>query len=83
MCFVSYERACYNLCMDTTKTIDISGIAFSSTVFPTNEDKALWERLSDEQRQALIMQSEQSAFDSGVADKYSLSELLSETRAEN
>lgn len=63
--------------------MDISGVAFSSTVFPTDEDRALWESLSDEQRQALIVQSEQSAFESGISDKISLQELMSETRAES
>ncbi|MDA0240229.1 MAG: hypothetical protein O3A84_09420 [Proteobacteria bacterium] len=68
--------------MSTIKTEDISGISFTSTVFPTEEDRALWESLSDEQRQALIVQSEKSAYESGVSDKASLQELLSETRAE-
>jgi len=69
--------------MDTIKTIDISGVTFSSTVFPSSEDIALWEKLSDEQRQVLITQSEQSAFESGIAEKSSLQELLSETRSES
>lgn len=69
--------------MNKMKTLDISGISFTSTVFPTDADRALWERLNDEQRQALIVQSEQSAFESGIAEKISLQDILSETRAES
>ena len=74
---------CYTVNMGTIKTVDISEVSFSSTVFPTDADKALWESLSDEQRQALIAQSEQSALESGIADNVSLQELLSESRAES
>lgn len=81
--FEVHKSTCYNGKMSTTKAVDISGVAFSSTVFPTDEDRALWESLSDEQRQALIVQSEQSAFESGISDQISLQELLSETRAES
>ena len=62
--------------------IDIEDIKFSSTVHPTAEDRALWESLSDEQRVAIIERDEQAGFDSGVADKASLQEILTETRAE-
>jgi|GEM_PF-1949823 len=68
--------------MDTVKTVDITDIVFSSSVFPTREDMALWEKLTDEQRQALIAQSELSAFESGIADTSSLQELLGEARAD-
>jgi len=68
--------------MTDVKIIDVADIRFTSTVFPTNEDKALWAQLSDEQRHALIAQSEQAGFDSGVAESTSLHEILAEVRAE-
>lgn len=69
--------------MDEVKTIDIPDFRFASTVFPTDEDKALWARLNDEQRHALIERSEQAGFDSGVAERASLREILAEVRTEN
>ncbi len=64
------------------KTIDIETIKFSSTVFPTAEDIALWESLSDQERLAVLTRQEQAAFDSGIAEKASMREILDETRAE-
>lgn len=81
--FETSNRKWYNKDMNEVKTIDVSGIRFTSTVFPTDEDKALWASLSDEQRRAVIEQSEQAGFDSGVAERASLHEILSEIRAEN
>lgn len=69
--------------MSEVKLVDISNITFTSTVFPTDEDKALWASLTDEQRRAVIAQSEQAGFDSGVAERASLHEILGELRAEN
>jgi len=68
--------------MGKVKTIDVSNIKFNSSVFPTDEDKELWASLSDEQRHAVIEESEQAGFDSGVAERASLHEILSELRAE-
>tara|TARA_R110000868_G_scaffold217635_1_gene467745 strand:- start:680 stop:856 length:177 start_codon:yes stop_codon:yes gene_type:complete len=57
-------------------------LKFSSTVCPSPEDKALWSRFSDDQRRTLIADSEQAAFESGVVESASLTELLNEARAE-
>lgn len=58
-------------------------VKLSSTVFPSDEDKATWAKLSDEERLAAIEASEQEGFESGIADKTSALELISETRAES
>lgn len=68
--------------MSEVKMVDAPNIAFTSTVFPTDENKVLWARLSDEQRCALIERSEQAGFDSGVAERTSLDEILNEVRSE-
>ena len=69
--------------MSDTKAMAMEDIKLSSTVFPTGEDIALWQSLSDDQRRAIIERDEQAALDSGIADKASLHEILTETRAEN
>lgn len=66
--------------MSATKTVEISHIRFSSTVFPTAEDKALWESLTAEQQLAVLRRDEQAGFDSGVADHASMAEILAEAR---
>ncbi|WP_339854311.1 hypothetical protein [uncultured Nisaea sp.] len=68
--------------MTQAKTSDISEVKFSSTVCPSPEDKALWSHLSADQRRTLVVDSEQAAFEGGVSESTSLSELLNETRAE-
>ncbi len=68
--------------MTETKTIDISNIKFHSTVFPTAEDRELWNRLTDEQRLAIIERDEEEAFQSGVAPHESKEEILARVRAE-
>lgn len=66
--------------MSATKTVDISHIRFSSTVFPTAGDKALWESLTPQQQLAILRRDEQAGFDSGVADQASMAEILAEAR---
>lgn len=68
--------------MTQAKSPDISEVNFSSTVCPSREDRALWSRLSEDQRRTLIADSEQAAFESGASESTSLPELLNETRAE-
>ena len=68
--------------MSDTKTDDISGIAFSSTVFPNAEDMALWDSLSDGEKRAVIARDEEQGFQSGIAPKESLEERLSRVRAD-
>jgi hypothetical protein len=66
--------------MNDAKTIDISEINFTSTVFPTDADKMLWESLNPEQKLAVLRRDEQAAFESGVADHISMPDLLAEAR---
>ena len=68
--------------MSDTKTVDISGIRFSSTVFPTAEDQALWDSLTPEQRLAILVRDEEEGFRSGVAKTSSAQEILAEVLAE-
>jgi hypothetical protein len=68
--------------MSDTKTSDISEIKFTSTVFPTDEDRKLWESLGPEQRLAVIRHDEQAAFESGIAERASMAEIIAEARRE-
>lgn len=68
--------------MSDTKAVDISGVVFSSTVFPSSEDRALWESLTPAQRLAVIERDEEAGFRSGVARNASMHEILAEVRAE-
>lgn len=52
----------------TTKT-DISNITFSSTVFPSAEDKKVWNSLSEDDKEALLVKWELDGFNSGKADE--------------
>lgn len=64
------------------KTKEIENLRFSSITQPTAEDIALWESLSDEERAAVIQRDEQAAFESGIAEKATLREIVDETRNE-
>lgn len=68
--------------MSDVKEPDASSVEFSSTVFPSREDKALWEVLSPAERLALIERDEEAGFQSGVAQHASMHELLAEVYAE-
>lgn len=63
--------------MSQTRTLDTK---FTSSVFPTAEDRAFWGSLTLEQRLALVRQDEQDGFDSGVAERSSMAEILAEAR---
>jgi hypothetical protein len=54
---------------------------FDSTVFPTAEDRALWESLSPAERLAVVTQDEDAGAKSGVARNVSLREILEGVRA--
>ncbi len=73
---------CYAGVMSEMKTVDISGIKFTSTVFPTPEDMALWESLTDEQRKAVEVRDEEEGFNSGIAEHRSMDQLIAEAKAE-
>jgi hypothetical protein len=68
--------------MNNTKTININNIKLSSTVFPTAEDMALWQSLSEEERLAIIERDEQEAYQSGIAPHVSKDELIARVRTE-
>ena len=68
--------------MSEVKTVDISGVKFTSTVFPTREDIELWESLTDEQRKAVEVRDEEEGYKSGVAEPRSMSQLIAEAKAE-
>ncbi|MEX2491132.1 MAG: hypothetical protein WD425_05160, partial [Nitrospirales bacterium] len=45
--------------MVSIKTADVSKVKFSSTVFPSDADMKLWERLTPEQRKAVEVRDEE------------------------
>ncbi len=47
--------------------VDISRIKFASSVFPTPEDRALWESLTPAERLAIVERDEEAGFRSGAA----------------
>jgi hypothetical protein len=54
---------------------------FASSVFPTAEDRALWESLSPSERLAVVTRDEDAGARSGVARNASLHEILADLRA--
>jgi hypothetical protein len=68
--------------MSDAKAIDISRVKFSSTVFPTPEDRALWDSLTPAEQLAIIERDEDAGFRSGAARNASMREILAEVRAE-
>jgi len=68
--------------MSDIKTVDISNVNFSSTVFPTDADMKLWERLTPEQRKAVEVRDEEEGYNSGIAEQRSMQELIAEAKAE-
>ena len=63
-----------------TKT-DISKTDFSSRVFPTAEDMALWDSLSPAEQRAVIERDEHAGFQSGIAESETLRQRLERVRA--
>ena len=68
--------------MTDTKTIDVSHIKFTSSVFPTDEDVKLWDSLTPEEQEAFLLQEEEAAYRSGVAKNASKEEIMAEVLAE-
>jgi hypothetical protein len=50
--------------MSDIKTVDISKVNFTSTVFPTDADMKLWESLTPEQRKAVEVRGKASPLSS-------------------
>lgn len=67
--------------MSTTKTLDVSHIRFTSTVFPTEADMKLWDSLSPEEQRAVVQRDLDEAEASGVAPHETVEELLARVRA--
>ena len=68
--------------MSDLKTVDISKVNFTSTVFPTDADMKLWESLTPEQRKAVEVRDEEEGYNSGIAEQRSIQELIAEAKAE-
>ncbi len=69
--------------MSDLKEVDISGIKFSSTVFPTAEDMALWESLTHEQRKAVEARDVEEGYASGLAEPCTMADVIAEARADD
>ncbi len=68
--------------MSKTKSIDISWVKFTSTVFPTDEDMKLWESLTPEQRKAVELRDIEEGRASGLAEPCTMAEIIAEAKAE-
>ena len=66
--------------MSETKTIDVSHIRFTSTVFPTEEDMRLWDSLSAEERRAVVRRDLDEAEASGVAEPETIGQVIERVR---
>ena len=80
MCYSEYRFGARG--MSDTKTIDVSHIRFSSTVFPTDEDMRLWDSLSPEEQRAVIERDLDEAERSGIAKPESMDQVIARVRAE-
>ena len=68
--------------MSTAKTVNVSHIRFTSTVYPTAQDIALWESLTAEEKRAVIQRELDEAEASGLAPKQSMAEIIAKARAD-
>ena len=66
--------------MSETKTIDVSHIRFTSTVFPTEEDMRLWDSLSAEERRAVVRRDLDEAEASGIAEPETIGQVIERVR---
>lgn len=70
--------------MSDTQTIDLSELGFSADAVanPTKDDIALWNSLSEAQKEAVILAEMDAAEQGGLAPKQSMAEIIAEARAE-
>lgn len=68
--------------MSDTKQTDVSKVRFSSKVFPSAADMALWESLSDAEKRAVVKRDEEAGYQSGLAKPESLEARLARVRAD-
>ena len=67
--------------MGATKTVDVSHIRFTSTVFPTEADIELWESLSPEEQRAVVARDLDEAEAGGIAKPESIDQVIARVRA--
>ena len=67
--------------MEYIETVDISDIKFTSTVFPTLDDMALWEGLSPEQKKAVKLREVKEGQASGLAAPCTMADIIAEAKA--
>ena len=68
--------------MSEIETIDVSHIRFSSAVFPTDEDMALWHSLSPEEQRAVILRDIEEGLEGPPAQLASKDEIMAEVLAD-
>ena len=68
--------------MSEIKTVDVSRISFSSAVFLTDEDMALWHSLSPEEQRAVILRDIEKGLKGPPAQLASKDEIMAEVRYE-
>ncbi|WP_028792846.1 hypothetical protein [Thalassobaculum salexigens] len=67
--------------MSEVKTIDVSSVSFSSTVFPSDADMELWNSLSEKEQRAVVRRDLDAAEASGVAEPETAAEILERVRS--
>ena len=68
--------------MADVKSMDVSQIRFTSTVFPTEEDMTLWNSLTPEEQRAVIRRDLDEAEASGIAKPETTEAVIRRMRAE-
>ncbi len=68
--------------MNKIETLDISHIRFTSMAQPTDEDVALWDSLTDDEKNAVLDREIDEAMASGIAPKQTMAEIIEEAKAE-
>lgn len=68
--------------MSKTATIDISHIRFTSMAQPTDEDIAVWDSLTGEEKLTVLDRVIEEARASGFAPKQTMAEMTAEFRTE-
>lgn len=69
--------------MNEVKTIDVSSVTFSSTVFPSEGDMRLWNSLSAEEQHAVVRRDLDAAEASGIAEPETAAEILERVRVQS
>jgi len=67
--------------MSDTQTIDVSHIRLRSLAAPSEADLKLWNSLTEEEREAVLLHELDEADASGLAPKQSMAEIIAEARA--